>query len=100
MTMNEEYQPIKCDDYDNLELACTRHWVLNLTLLNGEIVTGAAHKMLSKKRIEYLIIEQAGISQDIRLDHIASFIYPEFGHRGGQRRIIPSPLRWALRLPR
>lgn len=79
MAMNQEYQPINCDDYDNLELACTRHWVLNLTLRNGETVTGAAREMLSRKRVEYLVIEQAGVSQDIRLDHIARFTHPELG---------------------
>ncbi len=77
--MNEEYQPINCDDYDNFELACTRHWVLNLTLRNGETVTGAAREMLSRKRGEYLVIEQAGVNHDIRLDHIASFTHPELG---------------------
>ncbi|MGL9769721.1 MAG: Rho-binding antiterminator [Sodalis sp. (in: enterobacteria)] len=79
MTMNEEYQPINCDDYDNLELACTRHWVLNITLRNGETVTGAARKMLSRKHVEYLVINQAGVNQDVRLDYIASFTHPELG---------------------
>ncbi|TCV92567.1 Rho-binding antiterminator [Biostraticola tofi] len=79
MTMNEEYQPINCDDYDNLELACQRNWVLNLTLRSGETVTGIAREMLSKKRVEYLIIDVAGTSQDVRLDYIASFTHPELG---------------------
>ncbi|WP_289844862.1 Rho-binding antiterminator, partial [Shigella sonnei] len=25
MSMNDAYQPINCDDYDNLELACQHH---------------------------------------------------------------------------
>ncbi|ECW0996004.1 Rho-binding antiterminator, partial [Salmonella enterica subsp. enterica] len=25
MSMNETYQPINCDDYDSLELACMHH---------------------------------------------------------------------------
>lgn len=79
MTMNEEYQPINCDDYDNLELACTRHWVLNLTLRNGDTISGVAREMLSKKHVEYLKIEQAGNSQELRLDYIASFAHPELG---------------------
>ncbi|WMQ74985.1 MAG: Protein rof [Sodalis sp.] len=79
MIMNEEYQPINCDDYDNLDLACTHHWVLNLTLRNGETVTGMAREMLSRRRVEYLVIEQGSVSQDIRLDHIASFTHPELG---------------------
>lgn len=72
MTINEEYQPINCDDYDNLKLACTRHWVLKLTLRNWETVPGAAREMLSRARAKYLIIEQVGVSQDIRLDNIGS----------------------------
>lgn len=30
MSMNDTYQPINCDDYDNLELACQHHLVLTL----------------------------------------------------------------------
>ncbi|PPS57991.1 hypothetical protein CRX72_09200 [Pantoea sp. BRM17] len=36
MLTNEAYKPINCDDYDNLELACTRHWMLSLQLKNGD----------------------------------------------------------------
>ena len=32
MSMNDTYQPINCDDYDNLELACQHHLVLTLAL--------------------------------------------------------------------
>ncbi len=79
MSTNEEYQPINCDDYDNLELACQRHWVLNLTLRNGDTVTGAARDMISRKHVEYLVIDDAGTSHELRLDHIASFAHPELG---------------------
>ena len=40
MSMNDEYQPINCDDYDNLELACQKHYVLTLKMRSGEIVEG------------------------------------------------------------
>jgi Rho-binding antiterminator len=79
MSTNEEYQPINCDDYDNLELACQRHLVLTLTLRNGDTVTGVARDMISRKHIEYLVIDEAGNSHDLRLDHIASFAHPELG---------------------
>ncbi|MDN6450340.1 MAG: Rho-binding antiterminator, partial [Enterobacterales bacterium] len=36
MSKIEEYQPINCDDYDNLELACQHHLILALELRNGE----------------------------------------------------------------
>ncbi|TCL04422.1 MULTISPECIES: Rho-binding antiterminator [Sodalis] len=79
MSTNEEYQPINCDDYDNLELACQRHWVLSLTLRNGDTVTGVARDMISRKHVEYLVIDNAGTSNELRLDHIASFTHPELG---------------------
>ena len=36
MSMNDTYQPINCDDYDNLELACQHHLMLTLELKDGE----------------------------------------------------------------
>ncbi|WP_226811316.1 Rho-binding antiterminator [Candidatus Steffania adelgidicola] len=79
MTMNEEYQPINCDDYDNLELACTRHWVLHLTLRTGETISGAACEIRSRKRVEYLVIKYGRVSQEIRLDYITNFTHPKLG---------------------
>jgi Rho-binding antiterminator len=79
--MNEEYQPINCDDYDNLELACQRRLVLTLTLKNGDTVTGMAREMFLRKHVEYLVIEKSGLNEahELRLDHIASFVHPELG---------------------
>ncbi len=50
MSMSEEYQPINCDDYDNLELACQHHLILTLKLRGGEIVEGKASDLLLKKK--------------------------------------------------
>lgn len=79
MLMNDEYQPINCDDYDNLELACQHHLILTLKLRGGEIVEGKAVDLLLRKKVEYLIVEQEGKERDLRLDHIASFSHPEIG---------------------
>lgn len=81
MSMSEEYQPINCDDYDNLELACQHHLILTLTLKlrGGEIVEGKASDLLLRKKVEYLIVEQDGAMRELRLDHIASFSHPEIG---------------------
>ena len=51
MSMNDTYQPINCDDYDNLELACQHH----------------------------LVVEAAGETRELRLDKITSFSHPEIG---------------------
>ncbi|ELW7365770.1 Rho-binding antiterminator [Yersinia enterocolitica] len=79
MSMSEEYQPINCDDYDNLELACQHHLILTLKLRGGEIVEGKASDLLLRKKVEYLIVEQEGTMRELRLDHIASFSPPEIG---------------------
>ncbi|SNY69453.1 Rho-binding antiterminator [Enterobacter sp. CC120223-11] len=79
MSMNESYQPINCDDYDNLELACQHHLVLALELKDGEVLKAKASDLVSRKNVEYLIVEASGESRELRLDKIASFSHPEIG---------------------
>ncbi|ROR05037.1 Rho-binding antiterminator [Erwinia sp. JUb26] len=79
MLTNEAYKPINCDDYDSLELACQKHWTLALTLKTGEQLKAKAKDILSRKNVEYLTVEIAGESSDLRLDHIASFSHPDLG---------------------
>ncbi|WP_459176000.1 Rho-binding antiterminator [Ewingella americana] len=79
MSMNDEYQPINCDDYDNLELACQNDVVLTLTLRSGETVEGKACELLMRKKVEYLVVNINGEKRDLRLDHIESYIHPEIG---------------------
>ncbi|MBU9824435.1 Rho-binding antiterminator [Rahnella perminowiae] len=79
MSMNDEYQPINCDDYDNLELACQHHLVLTLKMRSGEIVEAKANDLLMRKKVEYLVVEVNGEQRDLRLDHIESFSHPEIG---------------------
>jgi Rho-binding antiterminator len=79
MLINDEYQPINCDDYDYLELACQHKFTLKLELRDGEVIEAKAVDLLLKKRVEYLIVEQNGEQRDLRLDHIGSFSHPEIG---------------------
>ncbi|KAA8996115.1 Rho-binding antiterminator [Affinibrenneria salicis] len=79
MSMSNEYQPINCDDYDNLELTCQQHLELTVELRSGEIITGKARDMISRKQVEYLVIEESGSLRELRLDHIASFSHPKIG---------------------
>ena len=53
MSMNDTYQPINCDDYDNLELACQHHLILTLELKDGEVLKAKASDLLSRKNVEY-----------------------------------------------
>ncbi|HBW4634816.1 TPA: Rho-binding antiterminator [Klebsiella pneumoniae] len=79
MSMNDTYQPINCDDYDNLELACQHHLVLTLALKDGEQLQAKASDLISRKNIEYLVVELADNVRELRLDKIASFSHPEIG---------------------
>lgn len=79
MSMNETYQPINCDDYDSLELACMHHLILTLTLKDGEVLQAKANDLILRKNVEYLLAEVSGESCGLRLDKIASFSHPEIG---------------------
>ncbi len=50
MSINDTYQPINCDDYDNLELACQHHLLLQLTFRNGESVKAEAADLFYVKK--------------------------------------------------
>lgn len=79
MLINEAYQPINCDDYDNLELACQNNWMLSLEMKDGEQLKAKAREIFSRKNVEYLSIDLASEHRDLRLDHITSFTHPELG---------------------
>lgn len=79
MLTNEAYKPINCDDYDSLELASQKNWTLTLTLKNGEQLKAKAKDVLSRKNVEYLIVDISGNTSELRLDYIASFSHPELG---------------------
>ena len=79
MSMNDTYQPINCDDYDNLELACQHHLLLTLELKDGEVLKAKASALVSRKNVESLIVEDAGAPRELRLDKIASFSHPQIG---------------------
>ncbi|OSM98095.1 MULTISPECIES: Rho-binding antiterminator [Lonsdalea] len=79
MSMSNEYQPINCDDYDNLEATCQQRLTLTVELRNGEVVAGKASDIISRKHVEYLLLDDAGHVREVRLDHILSFSHPEIG---------------------
>ena len=79
MSMYETYQPINCDDYDNLELACQHHLLLTLALKDGEVLQAKANDLVSRKNVEYLVADVSGETRELRLDKIASFSHPQIG---------------------
>lgn len=58
---------------------CQHHLVLTLALKDGEQLQAKASDLISRKNIEYLVVELAGNVRELRLDKIASFSHPEIG---------------------
>jgi Rho-binding antiterminator len=54
-------------------------WCLSLTLKDGEQLQAKASDLISRKNIEYLVVELSGNIRELRLDKIASFSHPEIG---------------------
>ncbi|WP_066748265.1 Rho-binding antiterminator [Proteus myxofaciens] len=79
MSTNTEYQPINCDDYEHLELACLHAMHLHIELHSGEFIDGVANDLFLSKKVEYLKIKTPEGSQELRLDIIASVSNPELG---------------------
>lgn len=66
MSMNDTYQPINCDDYDNWSWPASIT-VLTLALKDGEQLQAKASDLISRKNIEYLVVELAGNVRELRL---------------------------------
>lgn len=78
MSMNDTYQPINCDDYDNPSWPASIT-ALTLALKDGEQLQAKASDLISRKNIEYLVVELAGNVRELRPDKIASYSHPEIG---------------------
>lgn len=78
MSMNDTYQPINCDDYDNLELACQHHCA-DAGAEGWRTAAGKGQRSYLAKNIEYLVVELAGNVRELRPDKIASYSHPEIG---------------------
>ncbi len=66
------YTPIQCDLYDYIEIACLRHYMLDIKLLDDENIRGKALTTQITNKQEFLVIEIGNEQQQIRLDKIKS----------------------------
>ena len=68
-----QYQPIDCEKYDYVEIACLHRYQLEVDLTDGSRFTGTAITTKTIKNDgEYLVIETAEKTRSIRLDTISS----------------------------
>ncbi|KLN97628.1 Rho-binding antiterminator [Moellerella wisconsensis] len=79
MSTDTEYQPINCDDYEYLELACQRRLKLQIQLQDGSEIEVQAEDLVTRKKVEYLIVGTPEGAKELRLDHINTFSHPEIG---------------------
>lgn len=64
------YSPIQCHLYDYIEIACMRHYHLDVELKSGEHLIGYAQNTQVKNKEEFLVFLISGVIQLIRLDKI------------------------------
>lgn len=65
------YQPLNCDLHDYLEIACLRGYQLDIELVDGQrLMARAVTTRTSSEKEEFLVIEQQGAQQEIRLDQL------------------------------
>jgi Rho-binding antiterminator len=65
------YQPMNCDLYDYLEIACMRGYQLDIELKDGgRLVAKALTTRTSSDKEEFLRLETTDGEQEIRLDQL------------------------------
>ena len=65
-----DYQPISCDQHEQLELAVLRRTRLMLHLKDGHMLSGHALDVYTHAGAEWLKFNLAGIDEVVRLDQI------------------------------
>jgi Rho-binding antiterminator len=72
MTQNTH---ISCDLHDYVEVACLRHYRLELVLKGGEVLEGKAlDVMTSPDKREFLVIDNGGQKQEVELTQLHKMI--------------------------
>lgn len=66
-----KYQPMSCDLYDYLEIACMRGYRLDIELKDGaRLVAKALTTRTSSEKEEFILLETDDGQQEIRLDQL------------------------------
>ena len=70
---DSDYSPIQCQIYDYIEIACMRHYLLDIELTSGEKISGKAMTTKIENKQEFMVIETKNSEkQEIRLDLVNS----------------------------
>lgn len=72
MDEKDTYQPIQCQLYDYVEIACLHGLNLDLELTSNKTITGKALTTRIKDKQEFIVIETKDGDHEIRLDTVKS----------------------------
>lgn len=71
--MTKDYQPLSCDLYDYIEIACLHHYQLHIELAGGaRLDARAVTTLTTADKEEYLLVQNEGGQERLRLDRITA----------------------------
>lgn len=66
----DDYQPLACDAYDYLEIACMHRYQLAIELVDGSHLLGQALTTQTTAKEEFLLIRTSDGEQRLRMDRL------------------------------
>ncbi|MDH1441804.1 Rho-binding antiterminator [Pseudomonas sp. GD03721] len=66
----DDYQPLACDLYDYLEIACMHRYQLAIELVDGSHLLGQALTTQTTAKEEFLLIRTSDGEQRLRMDRL------------------------------
>lgn len=83
--MSDPYQPLACELYDHIEVACLHGYLLRIELLDGgELQARAITTETHADKAEYLRVRAANGEHTLRLDHLLAITALDAGARFGR----------------
>ncbi|WP_061239946.1 Rho-binding antiterminator [Ectopseudomonas composti] len=81
----DDYQPLACDLYDYLEIACMHRYQLDIELVDGTRLQGQAltTETIASKG-EFLLVRTADGEQRLRMDHLLAITPQDAGASFGR----------------
>ncbi|BAN50187.1 Rho-binding antiterminator [Metapseudomonas resinovorans] len=71
--MIQDYQPLSCDLYDYIEIACLHRYQLHIELVGGARLDARAMTTLTTPdKEEFLLVQNEGGQERLRLDQITA----------------------------
>lgn len=83
--MTNDYKPIACGAYDELEVLAMHRASVQVNLRGGDRVQGQACDTAIHDGAEFLVLESGGKKQALRLDQIEKILSPKGELLWGQK---------------